>query len=149
MIIQPGLGALDGVAANLSQQTKDEARSAGILAADLPGRLRSFLHTAHKFIVHSVYFGERPVAIMAVATHRFPALEVELGPPMTFLITAEGFFEGSVAHRRQMRKHLAGLRDQFGPIYTETLSGHPNMKRWLKLLGYTPHPAAENLFRWG
>jgi len=124
--------------ADLSAQTRDEARAAGIPVEDLPGRLRAF---AFQNVVHSFFFDGVPAALFAVR-------RIDEGGD-TFLIAANGFFERSVRHRHLLRRHMEGLFEYYGAIHTVTHSNHPNMGRWLKLLGYAPHPAAENLYRWG
>lgn len=138
MIIRPGLGALDGVMANLSEQTRAEAAAAGIEIGQIPARLRAF---AFQNVAHSFFFDDAPAAVLAVRV-------IDEGGD-TFLIAADGFFEQSVKHRRALREHISGLIEWFGTIHTVTRSNHPNMPRWLKMLGYEPHPSFENLYRWG
>ncbi len=129
--------------ADLAPQTIEEAIEANIQSENLAGLLLSELRRAHKFALYSFFFEDgRPAAVMAVAVHGS-------GLPTTFLIGAKGFFEESVRHRRQLNAHMATLRDQFGPIYTETYSVHSNMARWLRLMGYTRVEHSENLYRWG
>lgn len=150
MIIQPGLGAIRAVMANLAPQTLEEAIEANIQSEALADLLMASLCRAHKFAVHSFFLGDgRPGAVMAVAVHPVSKRKSDLGAPTTFLIGARGFFEASIKHRLQLREHMASLKDQFGPIYTKTYSVHSNMARWLRLMGYVRAEHGENLYRWG
>jgi hypothetical protein len=150
LIIQPGLGALRAVAANLAPQTLEEAIEANIQSETLPDLLMDALCSARLFLVHSFFFDDgTPAAVMAVAQHGSAPYNVDLKPPTTFLIGARGFFEESIKHRRLLKEHMASLYDKFGPIYTRTHSVHSNMARWLRMMGYVRVPDGENLYRWG
>ena len=140
MIVKPGAGAAVHVCAHLSPQTLAEAEAAGIPVPEIWPRLFSVL-AQRRSTVHSFYLDDRPMAVFAVR-------EVHNGGD-TFLIGADDFFEQSIRHRRVLRDHLAGLFHWFGPIHTTTWSPHPNMARWLAMLGYERLPTSENLYRWG
>lgn len=140
MIVLPGAAAATHVCAHLSPQTLAEADAAGIPAQELWLRLFDFI-AKKRSTAHSFYIDGKPMAVFAVR-------ETQDGGD-TFLIGADGFFEQSVRHRRALRDHLAGLFHWFGPIYTRTWSQHPNMGRWLVMLGYERPAASENLHRWG
>lgn len=140
MIVEPGAGAATRVCARLSLQSLAEAEAAGIPPQELFPRLFDFI-TPRRSTAHSFYLDGEPMAVFAVR-------EFQSGGD-TFLIGADKFFEQSVRHRRVLRDHLAGLFHWFGPIYTRTWSQHPNMARWLVMLGYEQLPASENLYRWG
>lgn len=150
MIIQPGLGAIRAVMANLAPQTLEEAIEANIQSETLPDLLMSSLCSARLFLVHSFFFDNgEPAAVLAVAQHGSAPYNVDLKPPMTFLIGARGFFEESIKHRRLLKEHMASLHAKFGPIYTRTYAVHSNMARWLRIMGYARLDGEDKLFRWG
>lgn len=70
----------------------------------------------------------KPQCMLAIAEQR--------GVPTTLFLATDDFFANPILGVREGRRYLRAARNEYGPLYTFTLSPHPDTARWFKLLGY-------------
>jgi hypothetical protein len=133
------------VLADLSDQTQAELAANGWGEEELLPRFLRFMMSATMAQGYA-FLDDRDevLAVLAVAEHE--------GVATTFLVAATGFFEHSVKNARAYRQFMAWMGKKFGAVYTYSKSPHPEVGRWMKLLGAVEYPSAgknEKVYRWG
>ena len=68
----------------------------------------------------------------------------------TFLVGAEGFFEESIACRKELRRFMRSVVRRVGPVICVSKSPDPNALRWFRLLGATVASVvgSEKIYLW-
>lgn len=60
----------------------------------------------------------------------------DLGVNTTWMIATDAYFGAGVPAILHARRYLRNLVKHIGPLLTSTLSPHPDVGRWLELIGY-------------
>lgn len=102
-----------------------EHKAMGLDYGTALARARGFLRRGH-----SVTFDLRgePACVFGA----FP----DSGVHTTWMLATEPYFSSYLVASLTAKRHLQRLVRQVGPLFTSTLSPHPEVGRWLTVLGY-------------
>lgn len=118
------------VIADLSKQNRCEIELLGINDYEVLCAAKDFMEKGVTIAVFrdEDYRQRKPCAVFGV----YPS---DFGQRTWFLATADYFGCGApaVLHARRYLKNFA---QQFGPLVTTTMSPHPKVEKWFRLLGY-------------
>lgn len=130
------LADAENVLSRLCDQNRAEAAQMGYSDSVLALKLAAFMLRGESY---ALWFDGQPQFILSIAD------EPNIGP-CTWFIASKEFFNKGMRAPKWSRQFLKELAFNHGDLITISASGHPDVERWMRILGYE-HIAEEGAMK--